>query len=100
MRKLIFAAALLIPSAAFAVDAVEVKARDHSCEELARIISQQHAVFVRVGFGGFSFRSPPAQCNLGDKRDVTTLRDMNGKLCYLDYACVYDPQSFYNRIPK
>ncbi|MGO8462795.1 hypothetical protein ACC759_38235, partial [Rhizobium ruizarguesonis] len=28
------------------------------------------------------------------------VRDGNGKLCLLAYECVYDPQSFYNRIPK
>jgi hypothetical protein len=53
-----------------------------------------------MGFGGRSFRYPPARCNLGDKYDTARVRDANGKLCLLDYECVYDPQSFYNRIPK
>jgi hypothetical protein len=100
MKIAIFAAALLIPSAAFALDAVEVRARDHSCAELAQIIRQEKAVFVRIGIGGRSFRYQPQQCSLGDKSTTTSLRDKNGQLCILDNACVYDPQSFYNRVPS
>jgi hypothetical protein len=101
MRNVLFAAALLlVPSAASALEAVEVRARDHTCNELAQIIRQERAVFVRIGIGGRSFRSPPAQCSLGDKRDTTSLRDKNGALCLLDYACEYDPTSFYNRVPS
>ena len=98
MRNLILAAALLLPSAASALEAVEVKARDHSCKELAQIIRQTPSTFVRVGIGGFSFRAPGQQCRLGDKRGTTSLRAGDGKACILDYACVYDPQSFYNRV--
>jgi hypothetical protein len=101
MRNVILAiAALLLPSAAFAADAVEIKARDHSCAELSKFIRQNHKVFVRIGIGGRSFRYPPAQCRLGDKWATTSLRDRDGKLCVLDYACVYDPDSFYNRIDR
>lgn len=100
MKSTVLAVALLFPSAALALEAVEVNARDHSCEELAQIIRKDKAVFVRMGFGGRSFRYPPARCNLGDKYDTARVRDANGKLCLLDYECVYDPQSFYNRIPK
>lgn len=100
MRSLILAAALLLPTAAFALDAVEVNARDHPCRELAQIIQQKKAVFVRMGLGGRSFRSPPARCQLGDKYSVARVRAANGEMCVLDYECVYDPQSFYNRIPK
>ncbi|ANL34923.1 hypothetical protein [Rhizobium phaseoli] len=100
MKIVVLAATLLLPSAALAVEAVEVKARDHSCEELTQIIRKDKAVFVRMGIGGRSFRYPPARCNLGDKYDSATVRDADGKMCRLDYECVYDPQSFYNRIPK
>lgn len=100
MKHLIFAAVLLLPSAASALEAVEVNARDHSCRELAQIIQQKKAVFVRIGIGGRSFRYPPAQCRLGDKYDVARIRAANGEICVLDYECVYDPQSFYNRFPK
>ena len=102
MRRIMaaLAVATLLPSAAFALDAIEVKARDHTCDELARIISQNPAVFVRIGIGGRSFRHPPSQCRLGDKWATTSLRDANGKLCTLDYACVYDPESFYNKYPR
>ncbi|WP_087005354.1 hypothetical protein [Rhizobium sullae] len=100
MRNLILAAVFLLPSAAFAAQTVEVKARDHSCSALAQIIRQNKAVFVRIGIGGRSFRYPPASCRLGDKRSTTSLRDAGGRLCILDYACVYDPDSFYNKIPN
>lgn len=100
MRSLILAAAFLLPTAAFAVEAVEVNARDHSCRELAQIIQQKKAVFIRMGIGGWSFRYPPLQCRLGDKYDVARVRAANGEMCVLNYECVYDPQSFYNRIPK
>ncbi len=66
--------------------------------QIAQMIRQYKAVFVRSGFGGRSFRYPPARCRLGDKRDTISLRDANGRMCVLDYACVYDPDSFYNRI--
>ncbi|QWW71936.1 hypothetical protein [Rhizobium sp. WYJ-E13] len=100
MRRLILAAAALLPTAAFAVEAVEVNARDHSCRELAQIIQQKKAVFVRMGIGGRSFRYPPARCRLGDKYSVARVRAANGEMCVLDYECVYDPQSFYNRFPN
>lgn len=100
MKHVALAVALLFPSAALAAEAVEVNARDHSCAELAQIIRKERAVFVRMGIGGRSFRYPPARCNLGDKYDTATVRDADGKMCRLDYECVYDPQSFYNRIPK
>ncbi|TBC58292.1 hypothetical protein [Rhizobium ruizarguesonis] len=70
MKSVVLAVALLFPSVALAVEAVEVNARDHSCEELAQIIRKDKAVFVRMGFGGRSFRYPPARCNLGDKYDT------------------------------
>jgi len=79
MRRLILAAAVLIPTAAFAVEAVEVNARDHSCRELAQIIQQKKAVFVRMGIGGRSFRYPPARCRLGDKYSVARVRAANGE---------------------
>jgi len=91
---------LLLPSAASALEAIEVKARDHTCSELAKIIRQNPAVFVRIGIGGRSFRYPPSQCRLGDKWATTSLRDANGQMCVLDHACVYDPESFYNKIPR
>jgi hypothetical protein len=98
MKNVILAAALLLPSSALAVEAVEVNARAHTCNELVQVIRQNKAVFVRSGFGGRSFRYPPARCRLGDKRDTVSLRDANGRQCVLDYACVYDPESFYNRV--
>jgi hypothetical protein len=100
MKSIIVAVALLFPSVALAVEAVEVNAGDHTCEELAQIIRQDKAVFIRMGIGGRSFRYPPARCNLGDKYDTARIRDAKGKLCVLDYQCVYDPQSFYNRVPR
>ena len=98
MRKLILAAALLLPSATLAAQAVEVNARSYSCSQIAQIIRRDKAVFVRVGFGGRSFRYPPARCFPGDRRGTTSFRDANGQLCVLDYACEYDPTSIYNRI--
>ncbi|MEZ2128896.1 MULTISPECIES: hypothetical protein [unclassified Sinorhizobium] len=98
MRNLIFAAAFLLPSAALAVQAVEVNARSYTCNQIAQIIRQSKAVFVRIGIGGRSFRYPPARCNPGDKRVTTSFRDATGQLCVLDYACDYDPESIYNRI--
>lgn len=100
MKNVVLAIALLLPSATLAAEAVEVNAGDHSCAELRRVIQQQKRVFVRMGFGGRSFRYPPARCNLGDKYDSARVRDADGKICLLDYQCVYDPQSFYNRIPN
>jgi hypothetical protein len=96
MRNVILAAAVLLPLAAFGAETVKVDARAHTCNELAQIIRQSNKVFVRVGIGGRSFRYPPAKCSLGDKRSTTNLRDSKGKQCILDYACVYDPSSFYN----
>ena len=46
MKSVLLAFALLFPSAALAVEAVEVNARDHSCKELAQIIRKDKAVFV------------------------------------------------------
>lgn len=98
MRNLILAAAFLLPSTALAVQAVEVNARSYSCNQIAQIIRQSKAVFVRIGIGGRSFRYPPATCYPGNKRVTTRFRDGNGQLCILDYACDYDPESIYNRI--
>ncbi|WP_454849488.1 hypothetical protein [Rhizobium binxianense] len=97
MRSIVFAAALLLPSAALAADAVEINASTHTCEQIARTISDSKAVFVRMGFGGRSFRYPPARCVPGDKRAITRLSDANEQICVLDYACVYDPESIFNR---
>ncbi|KQV32466.1 hypothetical protein ASC97_02460 [Rhizobium sp. Root1203] len=95
-KGVILAAAFLMPSAVFAAEALKVDGRAHTCSELAQIIRQNKSVFVRVGIGGRSFRYPPAKCKLGEKRDTTNFRDAAGKQCVLDYACVYDSQSFYN----
>jgi hypothetical protein len=95
-KGVILAAAFLIPTAAFAAESLKVDSRTHTCSDLAQIIRQNKSVFVRVGIGGRSFRYPPAKCKLGEKRGTTNLRDASGKQCILDYACVYDPQSFYN----
>lgn len=96
MKSVIFALVLLLPLPAFAAGVREVKANEHSCGEIAQIIRENKKVFVRVGFGGRSFRFPPAQCGPGDKRATTSFRDAGGKQCVLDYACVYDPASLYN----
>lgn len=96
MKSVIFAVALSLPLPAFAAGVMQVKAADHSCGEITQIIRQNKKVFVRVGFGGRSFRYPPAQCSLGDKRSTASFRDGGGKQCVLDYACVYDPASSYN----
>ncbi|MBA5802889.1 MULTISPECIES: hypothetical protein [Rhizobium] len=96
MRSIIFAVALSLPLPVFAAGPIEVKAGDHSCGELAQIIRQNKKVFVRIGFGGRSFRYPPAQCSMGEKRTTTSFRDAEGKQCILDYACVFDPASPYN----
>ena len=95
-KSVIFAVALSLPLPAFAAGVMEVKAGDHSCGELSQIIRQNKKVFVRVGFGGRSFRYPPAQCGPGDKLSTASLRDRTGKQCLLDYACVNDPMSMYN----
>lgn len=100
MKCVLMVLALLLPSAVLAAETVEVNARDHSCAELRRVIQQEKRVFVRMGFGGRSFRYPPARCNLGDKYDTARVKDADGKICILDHECVYDPQSFYNRIPN
>ena len=60
MKSIVLAFVLLFPFVALAIDAVEVNARDHTCDELAQIIRKDKAVFVRMGFGGRSFRYPPA----------------------------------------
>jgi hypothetical protein len=96
MRIAVLATVLLLPSAALAAETVKVNARDHSCGELAQIIRQSKAVFVRGGIGGRSFRYPPATCGLGDKRATVSIRDVTGKQCTLNYACVHDSGSFYN----
>ncbi|QRM53821.1 hypothetical protein [Sinorhizobium sp. BG8] len=96
MKYVVLAAALLLPSPSFAAKAVEVDARSHTCAQLAQFIRQHKTVFVRVGFGGRSFRYPPAQCRPGEMWSTTRLRDASGKQCILDYACVYDPNSYYN----
>ncbi|MBX5103272.1 hypothetical protein HJB52_15500 [Rhizobium lentis] len=96
MRIVIVVVALSLPLPVFAAGAIEVRAGDHSCGELARIIRQNKKVFVRVGLGGRSFRYPRAQCNMGDKRVTTSVRDAEGRACVLDYACVFDPASPYN----
>ncbi|OWV85436.1 hypothetical protein ATY78_25860 [Rhizobium sp. R635] len=99
MKSVIVAVALSLlplPLPAFAAGVTEVKANAHSCGEIAQIIRQNKKVFVRVGFGGRSFRYPPAQCGPGDKRSTGSFRDAEGKQCVLDYACVYDPASLYN----
>lgn len=96
MKSVIFAVALSLPLPAFAAGVMEVKAKEHSCGEIAQIIRENKKVFVRAGFGGRSFRYPPAQCGPGDKRSMTGFRDAEGKQCVLDYACVYDPASLYN----
>ena len=96
MRNLILSAAFLFSSAAHAVEAYQINARDHSCAEIAQTVRQHKAVFVRTGFGGRSFRHPPGRCNLGDKYTTVSVRDANGQMCVLNYACVNDPSSFYN----
>ncbi|MBX4906020.1 MULTISPECIES: hypothetical protein [Rhizobium] len=96
MKSVVFAVALSLSSPALAGGVMEVKASAHSCGEIAQIIRQNKKVFVRVGFGGRSFRYPPAQCSLGDKRSTASFRDAEGRQCVLDYACVYDPASLYN----
>lgn len=75
MRSVILVVALSLPLPAFGAGVMNVKASEHSCSELTQIIRQNKKVFVRVGFGGRSFRYPPAQCSMGDKRTTTSLRD-------------------------
>ncbi|MBY5400678.1 hypothetical protein [Rhizobium leguminosarum] len=96
MRSVILVVALSLPLPVFGAGVMNVKASEHSCSELAQIIRQNKKVFVRMGFGGRSFRYPPAQCSMGDKRTTTSLRDGEGKQCILDYSCVFDPASPYN----
>ena len=74
MKSVIFALTLLLPLPAFPAGVREVKANAHSCGEIAQIIRQNKKVFVRVGFGGRSFRYPPAQCGPGDKRSAASFR--------------------------
>lgn len=96
MKKLLLAIVSLLPSAVFAAEAVNVNARDHSCAELGQIIRGNPKVFVRTGLGGRSFRHPPARCNLGDMYTTVSVKDANGKMCVLQYACITDPASFRN----
>lgn len=96
MRRLILVATLLLPSVALSAQAIKVDGRSQSCSQLSQTIRQNKSVFVRVGIGGHSFRYPPAKCALGSKRATVSFRDVNGKSCTLDYACEYDPGSFYN----
>lgn len=93
---LISAAALLSPSVAFSAAALNVDARSYSCSQISQIIRQNKKVFVRSGFGGSSFRYPPAKCGLGYARTTANFRDATGRQCVLDYACTYDSGSFYN----
>lgn len=92
----ILAATLFVPSTAFSAGALNVDARAHTCSQISQIIRQNKKVFVRSGFGGSSFRYPPAKCGLGYARSTANVRDATGKQCVLDYACVYDSGSFYN----
>ncbi|WP_064694577.1 hypothetical protein [Rhizobium aegyptiacum] len=96
MRTVIFVLVLSLPLPVFAAGAVEIRAGAHRCGELTQIIRQNKKVFVRVGLGGRSFRYPPAQCGMGEKRTSTSVRDAEGRACVLDYACVFDPASPYN----
>ncbi|MDM9629759.1 hypothetical protein QTL95_28145 [Rhizobium sp. S152] len=96
MRSLLFAAALLLPQVALAAQTLKIDARAQSCGQIAQVIRQNKTVFVRVGFGGHNFRYPPAKCALGSKRTTVSFRDATGRQCTLDYACAYDPGSFYN----
>ncbi|MBW9116220.1 hypothetical protein JNB88_21505 [Rhizobium cauense] len=93
---LISAAALLSPSVAFSAAALNVDARSYTCSQISQIIRQNKKVFVRSGFGGSSFRYPPAKCGLGYARTTANFRDATGRQCVLDYACTYDSGSFYN----
>ncbi|MDQ0322449.1 hypothetical protein QO002_004655 [Pararhizobium capsulatum DSM 1112] len=65
MKAVIFAVAPLLPSTGFAADALKVNARDHDCAAISKIIRDNKKEFVSTGFGGRSFRYPPARCNLG-----------------------------------
>ncbi|MBW9112096.1 hypothetical protein JNB88_00340 [Rhizobium cauense] len=96
MKNVALAAALLLSSTSVAGADAQINARDHTCSQIAQIVRQEKKVFVRVGIGGRKFRYPPARCGPSDKRGTTSLRDANGRQCLLDYACVYDPESFYN----
>lgn len=96
MRPLLFAVALLLPQVTLAAQTVKIDAKGQSCGQIAQTIRQNKTVFVRVGFGGHNFRYPPAKCALGSKRTTVSFRDATGKQCTLDYACAYDPGSFYN----
>ena len=97
MKKLIIAIACLIPTAGFADEAYEIRSRDHTCAEISQIIREHKKVFVRTGFAGRSFRSPPVQCPLGEMYTTARIRDANGQMCVLDHSCIMDPSSFYNR---
>ncbi|RDJ08859.1 hypothetical protein [Rhizobium grahamii] len=92
----ILTTAFLMPSTAFSAAALNVDARSYTCTQVSQIIRQNKKVFVRSGFGGSSFRYPPAKCGLGYARTTASFRDAAGKQCVLDYACTYDSGSFYN----
>ncbi len=92
----ISAAMFLLPSTSWSAGALNVDARAYTCSQVSQIIRQNKKVFVRSGFGGSSFRYPPAKCGLGYARSTASFRDATGTQCVLDYACVYDSGSFYN----
>jgi len=94
--SMLISAALLSPSVAFSAAALNVDARSYTCSQISQIIRQNKKVFVRSGFGGSSFRYPPAKCGLGYARTTANFRDATGRQCVLDYACTYDSGSFYN----
>ncbi|OWV83561.1 hypothetical protein ATY81_20150 [Rhizobium sp. R72] len=92
----LLAVTLVLPSTALSAGALNVDARAYTCSQISQIIRQNKKVFVRSGFGGSSFRYPPAKCGLGYARTTASFRDKTGKQCVLDYACTYDGGSFYN----
>ncbi len=96
MRTLIFALALLMPATGFAAEVRNINAKDYDCSGIVGVIRADKKVFVRTGFGGRSFRYPPARCNLGDMYTTVQVRDKNGRQCTLQYACITDPSSFRN----
>ncbi|NNH33425.1 hypothetical protein C9413_29685 [Rhizobium sp. SEMIA 4085] len=95
MRNVILAAAFLLPSVALAAEAVEVRARDLSCGELAQFIRQNKTVFVRIGIGGRRFRYPPARGRVGEKQPTHDFRGAREKQLVLSHAVGHEPASFY-----
>lgn len=98
MKALVLCAGLLVSFSAFAsVDfetagnTIELRASEHTCAEMAHAIRYYGKVFIRMGFGGRSFRYPPYTCGVGEKYASIFFRDMNHQGCTLDYACVNDP---------